>query len=130
MSLTSFSFFGYLFRTLTWSEIFQFVKIERNYFVRGQCQTRSLMQGKVKKNPHGGCLVTVNYIKRVFHGIFVCSGCMDGDTCRGLGFSKRRGCYELQCRIHPQVDRPYYKLVRAGELNALELLLLTCGPWS
>lgn len=41
-------------------------------------------------------------------------GCMDDDTCRGLGFSKRRGCYELQCRMHPQVHRPYYKLVRAG----------------
>lgn len=39
---------------------------------------------------------------------------MDDSTCRGLGFSKRRGCYELQCRMHPQVHRPYYKLVRAG----------------
>ncbi|XP_048737411.2 uncharacterized protein LOC125652337 [Ostrea edulis] len=41
-------------------------------------------------------------------------GCIDGGSCRGLGFSKRRGCYELQCRFHPQVQRPYYKLVRAG----------------
>ncbi|XP_062572339.1 uncharacterized protein LOC134234308 [Saccostrea cucullata] len=41
-------------------------------------------------------------------------GCVDGNKCRGLGFSKRRGCYELQCRLHPQVQRPYYKLVRAG----------------
>lgn len=54
---------------------------------------------------------------------------MDDNTCRGLGFSKRRGCYELQCRMHPQVHRPYYKLVRAG-MSTMDLgyfLLMNTG---
>lgn len=57
------------------------------------------------------------------------TGCMDDNTCRGLGFSKRRGCYELQCRMHPQVHRPYYKLVRAG-MSTMDLgyfLLMNTG---
>ncbi|OWF50336.1 uncharacterized protein LOC110450530 [Mizuhopecten yessoensis] len=41
-------------------------------------------------------------------------GCQDGDVCRDIGYTKSRGCYVTECRLHPTSYMPYFYLRRAG----------------